>query len=164
MWPYRAGWRDLLQENLQWRWRGYWNGLPTSPPFVVLPHQGLTQQRLLKYRVRVELGIPFIILKYIKLLRWPHALPLLFYFSSVIFLPAPLVLSRNFKKGWLSTHSCLGYSASPIYPDYGMENILLFGLIKVPSHFFFQRKKLVEDFKKIKQRGTEIVSGHRFSL
>lgn len=59
---------------------------------------------------------------------------------------------------------CLGYSGSPIYSDYAMRGkILLFGLKKVPFNFFL-KKKLVENFKKIKQRGTETVSGYSFLL
>lgn len=99
---YMVGWGDLLQQNLQWPWRGnlecsmYESFLPSSSSSrtftTTLKIQG--QSRTWEFWV---FGDSFYNIKLLWIVSWVTLRS-----SSIVFLPAPLVLSKKFQKRWLS--------------------------------------------------------------
>lgn len=118
---YMVGCRDLLQQNLQWPWRGnlecstYESFLPSSSSSrtftTMLNMQG--QSRTWECWV---FWILLIILSCFELcLRWLWDLPPLCFYQLHWFFP------KNLRRDGYLSHRCLRYSGSSIYSDYGME-------------------------------------------
>lgn len=99
---YMVGWGDLLQQNLQWPWRG---NLECSTYESLLPSSSSSRTLTKTLKIQGQSGTwecwvfldSFYNIKLLWIVSW-----MTLRSSSIVFLPAPLVLSKKFEKRWSS--------------------------------------------------------------